>query len=175
MGLRDQRVVIQPVANRERELGLGGVHAHAPGSAAGRRLRAQEAQRKLAGMTVDCGMCGLRVDETRTRLVLAEQGPHLFKDYGLENWQRVQVCDTCEAILPKKERKARRVARATAFLWACMGAALLFGLLGYFWHPLWALAGFLGGAFVVLWVLGWFGLIGLVARESWSAFRRKQC
>jgi hypothetical protein len=46
--LLDERLVHEPVANRERELGLSGVHAHAPGPALRRRLRGRSRRHQSA-------------------------------------------------------------------------------------------------------------------------------
>jgi hypothetical protein len=48
------------------------------------------------------------LDEDRTERVLAEQLPHVFKEYGYTT-KSVQVCETCLTLLPEEERKARRL------------------------------------------------------------------
>ena len=65
-------------------------------------------RRKLAGVTVKCAKCGQQLDEDRTERVLAEQLPHVFKEYGYTT-KSVQVCETCLTLLPEEERKARRL------------------------------------------------------------------
>ena len=125
-------------------------------------------------VTIKCAMCGQQVDEERTRRVLAEEVPHVFKQYGYRT-KSVRVCETCLTLLPEEERKARRLARLSVCFWGCLGAAALFGFLGYYWHPLWVVATVLFAGWLVLWLLGWIGLLGWFALDTFGfEIRRKE-
>jgi hypothetical protein len=78
----------------------------------------------------------------------------------------------------KAERKAEREARGKWWfvdrsVWSILGLAGVFGLLGYLWHPLWALARVLFLGWVVLWVLGWLWVLGSFAVDTGSRFFKR--
>ena len=50
--------------------------------------------------------------------------------------------------------------------WCLVGAAGLFGVLGYLWHPLWVVATVLFAALGAIWVLGWLGVLGWFALDA---------
>jgi polyferredoxin len=80
----------------------------------------------------------------------------------------------------KAERKAEREAQGKkwvldACFWGCLGAAFLLGLLGYLWHPLWGVALVFFTAWIVIWVLGWLGLLGWFVLDTFGfEIRRKR-